>query len=122
MGLISRFTRSVMLEQLGQDYVRTARAKGLLQREVIGRHALRNAMIPIVTVIGTTFSLTMAGAIIIESVFSLNGIGRLMLHAITRRDYAVLQGGLVFVAFSFVFINLAVDILYAWLDPRVRYE
>lgn len=122
MGLISRFTRSVMLEQLGLDYVRTAKAKGLLQSEVISRHALRNALIPIVTVVGTTFSLTMAGAIVIESVFALNGIGRLMLHAITRRDYVVLQGGLVFIAFSFVFINLLVDLLYSWLDPRVRYD
>lgn len=122
MGLIARFTRSVMLEQLGQDYVRTAEAKGLLELEVIGKHALKNAMIPILTVIGITFSLTMAGAIVIESVFSLNGIGRLMLHAITRRDYPVLQGGLVVIAFSFVFINLLVDILYSWLDPRVRYE
>jgi len=122
MGLISRFTRSVMLEQLDLDYVRTAKAKGLLQREVIGRHAFRNALLPIVTVVGTTFSLTMAGAIVIESVFALNGIGRLMLHAITRRDYVVLQGGLVFIAFSFVFINLLVDLLYSWLDPRVRYD
>ncbi|OSP54011.1 ABC transporter permease [Pseudoruegeria sp. SK021] len=122
MGLISRFTRSVMLEQLGQDYVRTAEAKGLLARQVIGKHALKNAMIPILTVIGITFSLTMAGAIVIESVFSLNGLGRLMLHAVTRRDYPVLQGGLVVIAFSFVFINLLVDILYSWLDPRVRYD
>lgn len=122
MGLISRFTRSVMLEQLGQDYVRTAHAKGMYRSEVIGKHALKNAMIPILTVIGITFSLTMAGAIVIEAIFSLNGLGRLMLHAITRRDYPVLQGGLVVIAFSFVFINLLVDILYSWLDPRVRYD
>ena len=119
MGQISR---SVMLEQLGQDYVRTARAKGLSQNNVIGRHALKNAMIPILTVIGISFSLTMAGAIIVESVFSLNGLGRLMLHGIQRRDYPVLQGGMLFVAFSFVLINLLVDILYSWLDPRVRYD
>lgn len=122
MGQISRFTRSVMLEQLGQDYVRTAQAKGLAERQVIGKHALKNAMIPIITVIGITFSLTMAGAIVVESVFSLNGLGRLMLHGIMRRDYPVLQGGLVVIAFSFVFINLLVDILYSWLDPRVRYD
>lgn len=122
MGQISRFSRSVMLEQLGQDYVRTARAKGLSQNNVIGRHALKNAMIPILTVIGISFSLTMAGAIIVESVFSLNGLGRLMLHGIQRRDYPVLQGGMLFVAFSFVLINLLVDILYSWLDPRVRYD
>jgi len=121
MGLISRFTRSVMLEQLGQDYVRTASAKGLPLFKVVGKHALKNAMIPIVTVIGVIFSLTMAGAIIVESVFSLNGIGRLMLNAIMQRDYQLLQGGLVFVAFSFVFYNLLVDITYAVLDPRVRY-
>ena len=122
MGQISRFSRSVMLEQLGQDYVRTARAKGLGQGNVIGRHALKNAMIPILTVIGISFSLTMAGAIIVESVFSLNGLGRLMLHGIQRRDYPVLQGGMLVIAFSFVIINLLVDILYSWLDPRVRYD
>ncbi|AKO99612.1 Dipeptide transport system permease protein DppB, permease component (plasmid) [Marinovum algicola DG 898] len=122
MGQISRFSRSVMLEQLGQDYVRTARAKGLGQGNVIGRHALKNAMIPILTVIGISFSLTMAGAIIAESVFSLNGLGRLMLHGIQRRDYPVLQGGMLVIAFSFVIINLLVDILYSWLDPRVRYD
>lgn len=121
-GLIARFTRSVMLEQLNQDYVRTANAKGLRQFQVIGHHALKNAMIPILTIIGTTFSLTMAGSIIIESVFSLNGIGRLMLTAITKRDYVVLQGGLVAIAFSFVAINLLVDVIYAWIDPRVRYD
>lgn len=122
MGQISRFSRSVMLEQLGQDYIRTARAKGLGQERVIGRHALKNAMIPVLTVIGISFSLTMAGAIIVESVFSLNGLGRLMLHGIQRRDYPVLQGGMLFIAFSFVILNLLVDILYSWLDPRVRYD
>ena len=122
MGQISRFSRSVMLEQLGQDYVRTAQAKGLGQANVIGKHALKNAMIPILTVIGISFSLTMAGAIIVETVFSLNGVGRLMLHGIQRRDYPVLQGGLLIIAFSFVIINLLVDILYSWLDPRVRYD
>lgn len=122
MGQISRFSRSVMLEQLSQDYIRTARAKGLGQERVIGRHALKNAMIPVLTVIGISFSLTMAGAIIVESVFSLNGLGRLMLHGIQRRDYPVLQGGMLFIAFSFVILNLLVDILYSWLDPRVRYD
>ena len=119
---ISRFMRSSMLDNLTQDYVRTARAKGLGQGNVIGRHALKNAMIPILTVIGISFSLTMAGAIIVESVFSLNGLGRLMLHGIQRRDYPVLQGGMLVIAFSFVIINLLVDILYSWLDPRVRYD
>ncbi len=122
LGLLARITRATMLEVLSQDYVRTARAKGLPERTVIDKHALSNALIPMVTVMGLIVGILLGGAVVIEQVFSLPGVGRLIVGAILRRDYPVIQGGLLLTATIFVFVNLAVDILYAFLDPRVRYE
>ncbi len=122
MGLLARITRSTMLEILRQDYIRTARAKGLPSFKVVGKHALKNAMIPIVTVIGIIFSLLLTGSVVIETVYSLPGLGRLLATSIFSRDYPVIQGGLLLTASMFVCINLLVDVLYAFLDPRVRYD
>jgi peptide/nickel transport system permease protein len=122
LGLLARITRATMLEVLRQDYVRTARAKGAPERYVIGRHALANTLIPVVTVIGITVGILLGGAVVVESVFALPGVGRLIIGAILRRDYPVIQGGLLLTASIYVFVNIMVDILYAWLDPRVRYE
>jgi len=121
-AVLVRATRSAVLEILREDYVRTARAKGLAELRVIRRHALRNAMIPIVTVMGIQLGQLVAGAIVLESVFSLPGLGRLALGAISARDLPVVQGVTLFVAASIVFINFAVDLAYAALDPRIRYE
>jgi peptide/nickel transport system permease protein len=120
MGVIARMTRSSMLDVLGQDYVRTARAKGLRWPAVIFRHALRNAMIPIVTVVGVITGVLLSGAVVIETVFSLPGVGRLIIGAIQRRDFPVIQGGLLITACVFVAVNIVVDLLYAVFDPRVR--
>ena len=122
LGLLARITRATVLEVLRQDYVRTARAKGLAERVVIDKHALSNTLIPVVTVIGLIVGVLLGGAVVIELVFSLPGVGRLIIGAILRRDYPVIQGGLLLTAAIFVFVNIAVDILYALLDPRVRYE
>jgi peptide/nickel transport system permease protein len=121
IGLLARMTRSAMLEVLRQDFVRTARAKGLPGWFVVLRHALGNALIPLVTVMGIILSLMISGTVVIESVFSLPGMGRLIVNAIQRRDYPVIQGGLMLIAVALVLVNLVVDLLYAWLDPRVRY-
>ncbi len=120
IGLVARMTRSSMLEVLGQDYVRTARAKGMPGRVVVLKHALTNALMPIVTVLGIVIGLLLSGAVVIETVFNLPGIGRLIVDAVLRRDYPVVQGGLLLTAFTFVFINLLVDCIYGVLDPRVR--
>ena len=120
MGVIARMTRSSMLDVLGQDYIRTARAKGMGWSTVIFRHALRNAMIPIVTVVGVITGVVLSGAVVIETVFSLPGVGRLIIGAIQRRDFPVIQGGLLITACVFVFVNIVVDLLYGWFDPRVR--
>ena len=122
MGLLARMTRSSMLEVLRQDYIRTARAKGLSEIEVVGMHALKNALIPIVTLVGIIFSLMLAGAVVIETVYSLPGVGRMVFSAIQRRDLPVIQGGLVLIGTIFVLINLLVDVLYAVIDPRVRLQ
>ena len=122
MGLLARITRSTMLEVLRQDYIRTAQAKGMKTYVVIGKHALKNVMIPVITVIGIVFSLMLGGSIVIETVYSVPGVGRLIGSAIMRRDYPVIQGSLLFVAGMLVVINLIVDLLYAYFDPRVRYE
>jgi len=122
LGLLARMTRATMLEVLNQDYVRTARAKGVPEHTVIDKHALSNALIPMVTVMGLIVGILLGGAVVIEQVFALPGVGRLIIGAILRRDYPVIQGGLFLTATIFVFVNLAVDILYAFLDPRVRYE
>src|SRR5262249_61355051 len=115
-------TRSSMLEVLGQEYVLTARAKGLVERLVVFRHALRNALIPVVTVAGIQVGYLLGGAVIIEQIFALPGLGTLILNAITQRDYPVLQAAMLFIAFAFPLVNLAIDILYTYLDPRVRYD
>jgi peptide/nickel transport system permease protein len=122
LGLLARITRTTMLEVLNQDYVRTARAKGLAEWLVVDKHALSNALIPVVTVIGLVVGVLLGGAVVVEQVFSLPGAGRLIIGAILRRDYPVIQGGLLLTAVIFVFVNLAVDVLYALLDPRVRYD
>jgi len=121
VGLLARMARSSMLEVLRQDYVQTARAKGLPGWLVVGKHAMKNTMIPLVTVLGIILSLSLSGTVVIETVFSLPGMGRLIVNAIQRRDYPVIQGGLLLTATALVLVNLAVDLLYAWLDPRVRY-
>ena len=122
VGLLARITRSTMLEVLRQDYVRTARAKGLPSYLVIGKHALANAMIPIVTVVGIIVSLLISGSVVTETVFSIPGVGQLLTSAILNRDYPMIQGALLFVTLLVVGINIAMDIAYAWLDPRVRYD
>ena len=119
-GFIARITRSSMLDVIGEDFIRTARAKGLPSPVVILRHALKNALIPVLTVIGITFAVLMGGAIAIETVFNIPGIGRLLVNAVARRDYPVIQGVVLFMALTFVFINLFVDILYGLIDPRVK--
>lgn len=118
---ITRIVRSSMLEILGRDYVRTARAKGLAERIVTYRHALRNALIPVVTVIGLQFGSLLGGSIIIEQVFSLPGVGRFALEGINLRDYPVVQGAVIVIAASFIAVNLLVDLIYSLIDPRIRY-
>ncbi len=122
MATIARVTRSSMLEVLRQDFIRTERAKGLSERLVIYRHAVRNAMIPVITVIGLNFGLLLAGAILTETVFSWPGIGKYVVKAVTMRDYPAVQGCVMFFAFIFVIINLIADILYVLIDPRIKYE
>lgn len=119
-ALLARMTRSMMLDVLREDYVRTARAKGLRERYVVLRHALRNALIPLLTVVGLTLASLIGGALITETVFNIPGVGRLMIQAVTRRDYPLVQGIVLLIAGSYVLINLTVDILYGVLDPRVR--
>jgi len=121
MAVITRTTRSSMLEVMGEDYVRTARAKGVIPWRVVFKHALRNAMLPIVTVIGLQVGLLMGGAIVTETIFSWPGIGQIAYDSINSRDYAMIQGVVLYGALLFVLVNLLVDILYAVLDPRVRY-
>ena len=120
--IIARLTRSTMLETLGQDYIRTARAKGVVERAVVLRHGLKNALIPIVTVVGVQAGYLLGGAVLTETVFAWPGVGTLMVQGILARDFPLVQGCVLVVALSFVLINLVVDLLYAWLDPRIRYE
>lgn len=122
MAIITRMTRSSMLEILNQDYVRTARAKGVLRNTVIYKHALRNALIPVVTVSGLQFGTLMAGAVLTETVFSWPGIGRLLVDSILRRDYPVVQGAVLAIAITFIAVNLLVDLVYGLIDPRIRYD
>jgi peptide/nickel transport system permease protein len=119
---ISRMTRSAMLDVLSQDYVRTARAKGLTERTTIYAHALRNAMLPIITVIGLQLGFLLGGAVVVEEIFSVPGIGRLLVFGISNRDYPLIQGVVMVFALSFVMINLVVDLLYSVFDPRIRYS
>jgi peptide/nickel transport system permease protein len=122
MGMVTRIMRSSMLEVLGQDYMRTADAKGLARSVVLVRHGLRNALIPVITVVGTQFAGLLGGAVIIESVFAWPGIGRLALDAISRRNYPVIMGTVLVFAVTFVLTNLVVDVLYTFVDPRIRYD
>ena len=122
VGLLARITRATMLDVLDQDYVRTARTKGLPGRVVVWKHAFRNVLIPVVTVTGIVVSLLLSGSVVIETVYSIPGIGRLLASAVLRRDYPMIQGGLLVTAVAFVLLNLLVDVLYGFLDPRVRYE
>ncbi len=122
MAVIARMTRSSLLEVLRQDYIRTARAKGLAERAVIFRHALKNAFLPVVTIIGLQLGTLLVGAILTETIFALPGMGRLIVDRILSRDYPVVQGAVLVFAATFVFINLIVDISYAYLDPRIRYN
>jgi ABC-type dipeptide/oligopeptide/nickel transport system permease component len=120
MAIIARITRSSLLEVLGQDYVRTARAKGLREWPVVMHHAMRNALLPIVTVIGLSFGGLLSGAVLTESIFGLTGVGRTLYEAITARDYVVVQGFTLVIAVVFVVINLLTDLTYGYLDPRIR--
>ncbi len=119
--VIARLVRASMLEVIRQDYIRALRAHGVPERRVIYRHALRNALNPVITVVGLQFGFLMAGAVIVETVFALPGVGRLMVTAIFSRDYPVIQGGLLLIAVAFVAVNLLIDLAYAWINPRIRY-
>jgi len=121
-GLIARITRSSMIEVLKQDYINTARAKGVMEKSVIYHHALKNALIPVVTILGLQFGILLGGAVLTETVFAWPGIGRLLVDSLLARDYPVVQGAVLLLASVFVFINLFVDILYAFLDPRISYS
>ena len=122
MALVTRLVRSGMLDVLSEDYIRTARAKGLQERRVIVRHALRNILIPLVTVVGLQLGALFGGAVITEGIFAWPGVGRLALQAINARDYPLVQASVLFISVVYVFLNLAIDILYVYLDPRIRYE
>jgi len=121
MATIARMSRSTMLEVLGLDYVRTARAKGVVERRVVSRHALRNALLPVVTLVGLQLGLLLSGAVLTETIFALPGLGRLAITSILARDYPVVEGVVLIAAAIFVLANLLVDLLYAYLDPRIRY-
>jgi len=120
-GLIARITRSSMLEVLRQDFITTARSKGLAEKVIIYKHALKNALIPVVTIMGLQFGILLGGAVLTETVFAWPGVGRLLVDSILARDYPVVQGAVLVLAFSFVLINLVVDLIYAFLDPRISY-
>jgi peptide/nickel transport system permease protein len=122
MAIIARMTRSSLLEVLGRDYVRTARAKGAKERRVVGRHALRNALLPVVTILGLQMGALLGGAVLTETVFGLAGVGRMLFEAITARDYPIIQAFTVVIAVAYMLINLVVDVSYGFLDPRIRLE
>ncbi|MGG6294201.1 ABC transporter permease [Leptolyngbya sp. AN02str] len=122
LAIVARITRSAMLEVMSQDYIRTARAKGVVERLVISKHALKNALLPVVTIVGLQFGTLLSGAILTETIFSWPGLGSWIYEGILARDYPVVQGGVVFVAIVFVLVNLLVDVSYAFLDPRIQYK
>jgi len=122
LAIVARLTRSAMLEVLSQDYIRTARAKGVLEKWVIFKHALKNALLPVITIIGLQFGALLSGAILTETIFSWPGLGSWIYSAILARDYPVVQGGVVFISITFVLINLLVDLSYALFDPRIQYR
>ena len=121
-AILARQTRSAMLEVLSQDYIRTAYAKGLNERWVIWRHAFRNSLIPVITVMGIALALLLAGSVVVENVFAIRGLGRLLIGSIIGRDYPVVTGMILMIAFIFIFANLLVDILYAFVNPRIHYD
>ncbi len=121
-AFIARITRSSMLEVVKQDYIRTARAKGVPEREVVLKHALRNALIPVITVLGLEFAYLLGGAVLTETVYAWPGLGTMAVQAFRDRDIPMIQGTVLFIAFTFVFMNLIVDVLYSWIDPRIRYD
>ncbi|MBV9172175.1 MAG: ABC transporter permease [Chloroflexi bacterium] len=121
MAIVMRMTRSSMLEVLRQEYIQTARAKGLMQNAIVVRHALKNAFIPVITVLGVQLGALLGGTVVIEVIFGLPGVGRLVIDAISARDYPTLQGTVLFIAMLFAMVNLLVDVAYAYLDPRIRY-
>ena len=121
-AVATRMTRSALLEVLREDYVRTARAKGLFEKIIINRHALKNAMLPVVTVIGIEFAFLMGGLVVTEQVFNLNGLGKLFVESVTNNDYTLTQALVMLVVLIFVVTNFFVDLLYAWLDPRIRFS
>jgi peptide/nickel transport system permease protein len=120
-AVATRMTRSAMLEVLREDYIRTARAKGLNEKLILTRHALKNAMLPVLTVLGLEFAFLMGGLVVTEQVFNLNGLGHLLVDAIAHRDYTLVQALVLLIAFVYVFVSLLVDVFYVWLDPRIRY-
>ncbi|MEE3122370.1 MAG: ABC transporter permease [SAR324 cluster bacterium] len=121
-AVATRMTRSAMLEVLREDYIRTARAKGLLEKVIINRHALKNSLLPVVTIIGIEFAFLMGGLVVTEQVFNLNGLGKLFVESVINSDYSMTQSLVMVVVIVFVFTNFVVDIMYAWLDPRIRYS
>jgi peptide/nickel transport system permease protein len=121
-AVATRMTRSAMLEVLREDYIRTARAKGLWQKLILSRHALKNAMLPVLTVIALEFAFLMGGLVVTEQVFNLNGLGLLFVESVAHRDYTLTQALVLLVAFVFIFVNFLVDLAYAWLDPRIRFR
>lgn len=121
IALLTRMTRASVLEVLNEDYIRTARAKGQIERKVLFRHALKNAAVPIVTVIGSGIALLIGGAVVTETVYNIPGLGRLVVDAILRRDYPIIQGLILVFSFVYIFINLLIDIAYTFIDPRIRY-
>jgi peptide/nickel transport system permease protein len=121
-ALSARMMRSALLEVLGDDYIRTARSKGLSERAIVRRHAVRNALLPVITVVGLESAVILGGLVVTEQVFNLNGLGKLLLEAVTRRDYTLTQALVMLSASAFVAMNLLIDLCYAWLDPRIRYR
>jgi peptide/nickel transport system permease protein len=121
-AVATRMTRSAMLEVLREDYIRTARAKGLVQKLILTRHALKNAMLPVLTVVAIEFAFLIGGLVVTEQVFNLNGIGLLFVQAVAHRDYTLIQALVLLVAGIFIFMNFLMDIMYGWLDPRIRYR
>jgi peptide/nickel transport system permease protein len=121
-AVATRMTRSAMLEVLREDYIRTARAKGLWEKLILSRHALKNAMLPVMTVIGLEFAFLMGGLVVTEQVFNLNGLGLLFVQAVSHRDYTLVQALVLLVAAVFIVVNFLMDLMYAWVDPRIRYR
>ncbi len=121
IALVARLTRSSMLEVLNREYVAVARAKGLTERRVVMRHALKNALLPVITFVGLQYGFLLSGAVVTETIFALPGVGRLIVTSISQRDYPIIQGAVLMIAVIFVVINLVVDLLYAWIDPRISY-